>query len=109
MMKKSNRYNAGLAKARKRKHRLKKKLLKKDLMTPRDIRRWQKEAGFKTQKDAADALGISVATFQDMRNGISRNSGKAVVIDKRTALACAALLHGLEPYGKNSEGKNSEE
>lgn len=102
-LKKTNRYNAKLAKVRKRASRLKKKILKKDQMTPRDIRRWQKELGYKTQADAAEALGISVATFQDMRNGISRNTGKAIEIDKRTALACAALLHGLEPYGKTKE------
>ncbi len=99
-MKKSNRYNVRLALATRKSSRRKKKQLKKNQMTPRDVKRWQKELGYRTQKEAADALGISLPTYQDLLRGTSRTTGKAIEIDKRTALACAALAHQLEPYGK---------
>lgn len=99
-MRKSNRYNVRSASARKNASRRKKKQIKKDQMTPRDVKRWQKELGFKTQAEAADALGISLSAYKDLLSGTSRTTGKPVDIDKRTALACAALAHGLEPYGK---------
>ncbi len=99
-MKKINRYNGRLAPAKRKPFRRKKKLLKKEQMTPRDVKRWQKELGYKTQAEAAEALGVSVPTFQDMLRGTSRTTGKAIEIDKRTALACAALANHLEPYGK---------
>ncbi|MFZ6713010.1 hypothetical protein [Undibacterium sp. TC9W] len=100
LMKKTYRYNVRLAPAKKKPLRRKKKQLKKEQMTPRDVKRWQKELGYKTQAEAAEALGISLPTYQDMLKGTSRTTGKAIVIDKRTALACAALAHHLEPYGK---------
>jgi DNA-binding XRE family transcriptional regulator len=49
-----------------------------------------KAAGrIKTQADLAELIGLSVQSIISIkRNGC----------DKRTALACAALLHGLAPH-----------
>jgi hypothetical protein len=51
-----------------------------------------------TQAQAAQALGVSLATYSDMVMGRSRNTGKPVAIDRRTMLACAALAAGLGPF-----------
>lgn len=66
-------------------------------MTPNELHAWQLQMGF-TQKQAAEALGVSLATFKDWLNGTSRNSGNPVLIDKRTGLACAAITAGLLEY-----------
>lgn len=60
-------------------------------MTPDDLRAWQAHIGL-TQRAAADALGITHAAYSAMVLGKSR-------IDRRTALACAALAAGLGPWG----------
>lgn len=60
-------------------------------MTPADLRAWQAHMGL-SQRAAAEALGITQATYSAMVLG---KSG----IDLRTALACAALAAGLRPWG----------
>jgi hypothetical protein len=58
-------------------------------MTPADFAAWMVHMGL-TERSAAVLLGCSPATVGQMRRGISRDSGKPVRIDKRTALACTA-------------------
>ncbi len=67
-------------------------------MTPADLRQWQARMGY-TQQAAADALGVGVSAYKDWAAGRSRTTGKPISIDRRTALACAALGAGLEPLG----------
>ena len=57
-------------------------------MTPADLRAWQARMGF-TYETAAAALGIS-------RSGFAKLLAGDHPIDKRTALACAALAAGLD-------------
>lgn len=56
-------------------------------MTIDHLRAWQAAMGF-TYESAADALGMS-------RSGYAKLVGGAAKIDKRTALACAAVAAGL--------------
>lgn len=55
-----------------------------------DLQAWQLHMGL-AQRAAADALGVTHAAYSAMVLGKSR-------IDRRTALACAALAAGLEPW-----------
>jgi transcriptional regulator with XRE-family HTH domain len=59
-------------------------------MTPNDLRAWQARMGF-TYETAAEALGIS-------RSGFAKLLAGDHPIDKRTALACAALAAGVEEW-----------
>lgn len=59
-------------------------------MTPADLRAWQIHMGYSLTKASA-ALGINLTTYARMLNGSSR-------IDRRTALACAALAAGLDEW-----------
>jgi transcriptional regulator with XRE-family HTH domain len=60
-------------------------------MTPEALRTWQAKMGY-TYETAAEALGMS-------RSGYAKMVLGQAAIDRRTALACAAILAGLEPYG----------
>lgn len=55
------------------------------------LRDWQKRMGF-TYEDAAAALGMSRSGY-----ALLLSQSKPVFIDLRTALACAAIEHGVEP------------
>lgn len=66
-------------------------------MTPADLRAWQAQMGY-TYDTAAAALGVSRATYAGWLSGESRTTGKARQIDRRTALACAALAARLTPF-----------
>ncbi len=66
-------------------------------MTSEDLRKWQSQMRL-TPPKAAEALGVSYATYRDWLSGKSRNTGKPVVISRTTALACAALAAGLDGY-----------
>lgn len=57
---------------------------------------WREQMGW-TQAQAAEALGISVPTYQRHEMGKNLQTGQAVEPDLRTRLACAALLAGLSP------------
>ena len=63
-------------------------------MTPDDLRAWAKRLGY-SYDQAAEALGIHRSTWADLVAGQSRTTGKSIVIDKRTALACAAIEAGI--------------
>ncbi|MBC3931963.1 helix-turn-helix domain-containing protein [Undibacterium curvum] len=69
-------------------------------MTPDNLRAWQSQMGY-TQAGAAEALGVSLATYKDWLTGKSRTTGRPVTIDRRTALACAALVAGIPPFACN--------
>lgn len=61
-------------------------------MTPADLRTWQSTMGY-TYETAAEALGMS-------RSGYAKLLRHDANIDKRTALACAAILAGVKPIGE---------
>ena len=64
-------------------------------MTPADLRTWQARMGY-TQPAAAEALGMSVSGYKDLALGVRRATGKHIEqIDRRTALACAAIEAGI--------------
>jgi transcriptional regulator with XRE-family HTH domain len=64
-------------------------------MTPTDLRAWRTHMGY-TQPAAADALGMTVSNYKDLETGVRRSTGKPIdQLDKRTALACAAIAAGL--------------
>lgn len=68
-------------------------------MTPADLRAWQASMGYTSQDQAADALGMSVSGYKDLVGGQRRTTGKPIEqIDRRTALACAALAAGLPEW-----------
>jgi transcriptional regulator with XRE-family HTH domain len=67
-------------------------------VTPEALKAWRKSLGF-PQRAAAEALGMSLANYQQLERGVSWTTGKPVTIDKRTALACAAIRAGLAPEG----------
>ncbi|MDY7537693.1 helix-turn-helix transcriptional regulator [Undibacterium sp. RTI2.1] len=69
-------------------------------MTIDDLRGWQSQMGY-TQAQAAETLGVGLSAYKDWINGMSRTTGKPVSIDKRTGLACAALVANLSEYSKN--------
>lgn len=61
-------------------------------MTPSDLRAWQAKMGY-TYETAAEALDMS-------RSGYAKLvAGKTDRIDRRTALACAAIAAGLQEWG----------
>jgi transcriptional regulator with XRE-family HTH domain len=60
-------------------------------MTPADLRAWTQQMGYTSYEQAAAALGVSRATYAYWLAG-------KPAIDRRTALACAALAAGLRPY-----------
>lgn len=66
-------------------------------MTPSDIKAWRESLGY-SQGTAAEALGVTKTTYQSMERGRSFATDKPVAIDKRTALACAAIAAGLPPW-----------
>jgi hypothetical protein len=66
-------------------------------MTADDLKQWQKDLGL-TNAQAAAALDYSLSGYVQLRTGKSRTSGKPALIDRRTALACAALTRKLGPW-----------
>lgn len=67
-------------------------------MTPADLGAWRADLSL-SQRAAAAALGITLATYQKMERGAAWDTGRAIAIDRRTALACAAIRAGLVPEG----------
>lgn len=66
-------------------------------MTPSTLAAWRGHMGY-TQRAAAAALGISLPTFQRLERGTAWADGAEVAIDRRTALACAAIAAGLTEW-----------
>lgn len=71
-------------------------------MTPADLRAWQAHMGY-TYDTAAQALGISRSAWADLLAGVTRATGKPRKVDRRTALACAALAAGLGEWRANEK------
>lgn len=65
-------------------------------MTPADLRTWLATMGYSNYR-AAKELGCTATTVANWLDGTSR-------IDRRTALACAALAAGLGPWGHRPGG-----
>ena len=63
-------------------------------MQPAALRAWQAHMGY-TYEAAAQALGIS-------RSGFAKLLAGDHPIDKRTALACAAIAAGIKEWGDSS-------
>jgi len=63
-------------------------------MTPSELRTWQAHMGL-TYDTAAQALGVSRATYAEWLRGKSRTTGKPITISRLVALACAALAAGV--------------
>lgn len=70
-------------------------------MIPADLAAWRAQLGY-TQRAAAAALGITLPTYQRLERGAEWADGAAVTIDRRTALACAALAAGLDEWSPAS-------
>jgi DNA-binding XRE family transcriptional regulator len=70
-------------------------------MTPADLAAWRAHMAY-TQRQAAAALGITLATYQRLERGAEWSDGAAVTIDRRTALACAAIAAGLAEWAPAS-------
>jgi len=66
-------------------------------MTPEDFKAWRNGLGY-SQKEAAEALGVSYGTVFNYETGKRREDGQPVEIPRTVALACSALFHGLEPW-----------
>lgn len=69
-------------------------------MTPADLSAWRSQMAY-TQRQAATALGVTLATYQRLERGAEWTDGTPVQIDRRTALACAALAAGLSEWPGN--------
>lgn len=60
-------------------------------MTPDQLRDWQTQMAY-TYVTASQALGMSRSGYAKMLLG-------QAAIDRRTALACAAIAVGVQPWG----------
>ena len=63
---------------------------------PDALRAWQRRMGF-TYDTASAALGISRSSYTAMLAVDVKNPRNKSKIDLRTALACAAIEHGIKP------------
>ncbi|MDQ0315570.1 helix-turn-helix domain-containing protein [Amorphus orientalis] len=66
-------------------------------MTPEDFKNWRAHCGFKSQRIAAEALGLSVGTIENYEPGVRRD-GNPAPIPYTVALACSALAMNLPPW-----------
>lgn len=63
-------------------------------MTTAQLKEWRLSLGL-SQRKAAEALGITLITYQGLEKGISYSTKKPIEIDRRTELACLAISNGL--------------
>lgn len=63
---------------------------------PFNLRAWRRVVNL-SQRAAAEALGVTLATLQRMERGKDWGTDKPVEIDLRTRLACAAIRHNIPP------------
>ena len=69
-------------------------------MTPGQFKDWRKRF-FKSQRAAAEALGISASSVILYEAGKRRDDNETPVeIPKVVALACSAIAFNLPPYGE---------
>ena len=70
-------------------------------MTPGELKKWRELMGW-TQRQAAEGLGVALSTYQSLELGKNWATDAPVrALDRRTRLACSALLMGLKPYGND--------
>lgn len=60
------------------------------------LKEWRTRIGL-SQRAAAEKLGVTLQTYQDLESGITRATGQPRELDLRTRLACAAIERGIEP------------
>lgn len=72
-------------------------------MTPPTLAAWRGHMGY-TQRVAAAALGVTLPTYQRLERGAAWADGAEVAIDRRTALACAAIAAGLAEWSPPAAG-----
>ena len=73
-------------------------------MNTQEFNEWMARMGFDKhggQKQAAEALGLSVAMVRILVAG-KRPDGKAAGYSRQLDLACAALAFGLKPWSARS-------
>lgn len=75
-------------------------------MTATELAQWRADLSL-SQRAAAAALGVTLATYQSWERGSIWASGKGFSIDRRTALACAAISAGLPPFGEPTASKSA--
>lgn len=68
-------------------------------MTPADLAAWRAHMAY-SQRAAAAALGVTLATYKRLERGAEWADGAPVAIDRRTALACAAIAAGLAEWSR---------
>lgn len=66
-------------------------------MTHAEFLAWHERMGY-TYDTGAQALGVSRSAYANLVAGVQRATGQPVSYDRRTALACAALAAGLQPW-----------
>jgi len=66
-------------------------------MTPGDLREWRHTLRM-SQHEAASLLGLSLRWYQALEAGRDHGGREIAEIDRRTALACSALAHGLPEW-----------
>lgn len=66
-------------------------------MTPDDLLDWRQQMAW-TQRQAAEALGVALKSYQALERGKNWGTNTPVTIDRRTELACAALAAGITGY-----------
>lgn len=66
-------------------------------MTHNDFLQFNRHMGY-THATGAAAFGLVKGTYGDYARGVRHASGAPVVYDNITALACTALVAGLEPH-----------
>lgn len=67
------------------------------MMTPEQLTQWRETLGWPKTR-AARELGVSYTMYRHYETG--QREGRPVEIPRPVALACAALLHRLPPYGQ---------
>lgn len=60
------------------------------------LARWRTRMGL-SQRDAAQALGLALSTYQDQERGINRGTCEPIRTPRSLLLACAALERALPP------------
>lgn len=71
-------------------------------MSPEDFKAWRKHMRL-SQRAAAEALGVALPTLQAWERGTAFATGRPVEIDRRTALACAALAAGIGSWRNTAQ------
>jgi len=66
-------------------------------MKNEQFKTWRKKMNL-SQRQAADALGLSIQALGNYERGSRYEDGREVKIPKSIALACSAIAAGLEPW-----------